>query len=356
MLKKKYFYPVMVEIDFLSICKQAWVEYDATRPIKKVTDISAKVSTNHVYKIDLMDKSFVIAKLSYFGKYDDFVEDHTIVNILGNNLPYPFDNVLSRSLMKGSDIFIYRHLTSEIDAAVVFYRPVSIKKRPPKRLSEEEIVKLGKEMAKFHKSCYSIRHTLPVGSKSLKRDISLIKSYVQTEKDNWLSEKHKLLILDQCSAYLNSVAKFKFSKKERIPVFIDWNIGNFSVTSSFRLYSRWDYDWFRTSSRVLDFYFLSRVVSDLGDRTLFTYNVHTLGEPRFKTFLKAYHEIFPLSKDEVLMIKEAYRFFILNYVIRHGDYFFNEHHAYKLKKEALDIHLPAIDEFDAMELVEFLEL
>ena len=50
---------------------------------------------------------------------------------------------------------------------------------------------------------------------------------------------------------------------------------------SFRLFSRWDYDWFRIEPRLLDFYFLSRVSSRTGDRTRFTYGAHTLVEPTF---------------------------------------------------------------------------
>ena len=53
---------------------------------------------------------------------------------------------------------------------------------------------------------------------------------------------------------------------------------------SFRLFSRWDYDWFRIDTRMLDFYFLSRVSSATGDRTAFTYSPHTLLEDRFVAF------------------------------------------------------------------------
>lgn len=345
----------MDQNDFITIVKYAWIEYDSSRKVQQITDISAKVSTNHVYKIDLVDKSFVIAKLSHFGKFEDFVEDHTIVNVLSNNLIYPFEAILSRSLMKSNHIFIHRFQNDLIDAAVVFYRPAKIKVRPAKRLNEEQIVQLGKQIAKFHKACHTIRHTLPPSSKSLKKDIGLIEEYVSTSDSN-LSDAHKKLIIKNCTEYRETFAKLDIKKEDLIPVFIDWNIGNFSVTPSFRLFSRWDYDWFRTSTRVMDFYFLSRVVSDVGDRTVFTYNVGTLIEDRFKLFLKSYHSTYPLLRDEVLMIKEAYRFFILNYVIRHGDYFFNEQYAVKLKQEALDVHLPSIDHFDPQILVDYLEL
>ena len=74
----------------------------------------------------------------------------------------------------------------------------------------------------------------------------------------------------------------------KMPVLIDWNLGNFSIEfdpddhDSFGFFSRWDYDWFRIESRLLDFYFLSRVSSRTGDRTTWTYGSHTLLEPRFR--------------------------------------------------------------------------
>jgi len=92
-------------IDFTSIVEEAWRSYDDTRKIARITDISAKVSTNYVFRITFTDEHFIIAKLSYFGKYEHFVEDHTIINALSNNLPAPFENFLARSLMKGNSLF-----------------------------------------------------------------------------------------------------------------------------------------------------------------------------------------------------------------------------------------------------------
>ena len=342
--------------DFITIIKYAWIEYDSSRKVKKIEDISAMVSTNHVYKIVLEDGHFVIAKLSYFGRFNDFVEDHTIINILSNNLPYPFENVLSRSLMKGNNLFIHRFKNQSIDAAVVFYRPVKIMVRPPRRFDEGQIAILAREIANFHKACHTIRHTIPPGSKSLLRDIKLIEEYVELDKTGEFTDGQKALILDHCQRYKSEVAKLQLKDEHLIPVFIDWNIGNFSITRSFKLYSRWDYDWFRITTRVMDFYFLSRVVSDIGDRSVFTYNFSTLLEDRFKLFLKTYHGIFPLTKDDVLMIKEAYRFFILNYVIRHGGYFFKQPYADKLRTEALNQHLPTLDQYNVQSLVHHLEL
>lgn len=66
-------------------------------------------------------------------------------------------------------------------------------------------------------------------------------------------------------------------------------------------------------------------------------------EERFLLFLKAYHQVYPLTEKEVRFLKEAYRFFILNYVVKDGRHFFHEIFATKLQKEAFDIYLPSID-------------
>ena len=85
----------MNPIDFNIIVQEAWNSYDKSREISRITDISAMVSTNHVYRIKFIDDSFIIAKLSYFGEYEHFVEDHAIINSLSNNLPEPFDHFLA---------------------------------------------------------------------------------------------------------------------------------------------------------------------------------------------------------------------------------------------------------------------
>lgn len=347
----------MYKIDFLKIIQLAWQNYDASRTIRSVDDISAKVSTNHVYKITFEDNGFIIAKLSYFGRHEHFVEDHTIINSLSNNLPYPYENVLSRSLMKGNQLYVYRYQDALIDAWVVFYRPIKIKKRLPKRLSEEQIAKLGQQFAHFHKACHLIRNTLPPSSKTLNTDIDHLLEIVNSDFGAYEHRSKEDIIQKESEVLFKNLEKFQFHQLPKIPVFVDWNIGNFSLTSSLKLFSRWDYDWFRMSSRILDFYFLSRVVSDVGDRTVFTYNIGPLMEDRFILFLKNYHDIFPLTANEIHLLKEVYRFFILNYVIKDGRYFFHEIYASKLQNEAYKSYFPSIEkEFNADKLLKALNL
>jgi hypothetical protein len=111
------------------------------------------------------------------------------------------------------------------------------------------------------------------------------------------------------------------------------------------------------SYRLLDFYFLSRVVSDAGDRTVFSYGINTLMDDRFIIFLEEYHHINPLTANEIRFLKEAYRFFILNYVIKDGKYFFSEQYAKKLQAEAFELYLPSVDrDFDAEKIIQALNL
>ena len=333
----------MYKIDFLKIVKEAWSNYDASRVISSVEDISAKVSTNHVYKISFEEGPFIIAKLSYFGRYEHFVEDHTIINSLSNNLPAPYEHLLSRSLIKGNKLYVYRYKDSLIDAWVVFYRPIRIKNRLPRRLNEDQIARLGEEFGHFHKACHLIRNTLPTASKTLNTDIEHLLEIVRSDFGAYEHRSREPVIFKQSELLFQNLDAHQFHQLPKIPVFVDWNIGNFSVTTDLKLFSRWDYDWFRMSSRILDFYFLSRVVSDVGDRTVFTYNIGPLMEDRFILFLKHYHRVFPLQETEIILLKEVYRFFILNYVIKDGRYFFHEIYASKLQKEAYRSYFPSIE-------------
>lgn len=340
-----------MQSNFTKIVQKAWEDYGALIKIKDITDISVRVSTNHVYKITFEDRTFIIAKLSYFGKYEHFVEDHSIINTLSINLPSPFDNFLSRSLMKKGKLYVYRHQNEEVDVWVVFYKPVKIKQLLPARLGEKKIKKLGKQIAYFHKACYSVRNTLLPSSKSVESDILGLLDILKTKKGQLKHGAHESEIKRQADLLFESMIKYETDKIERIPVFVDWNIGNFSVTSTFQLFSRWDYDWFRMSSRILDFYFFARVVSDVGDRTVWSYNISPLMEDRFILFLKSYHKIYPLTEKEIRLLKTTYRFFILNYVIKYGHYFFHEPYAMKLQREAFESYFPSIDTFDADKLL-----
>lgn len=335
--------PGMHTLDYYQIIRMAWMEFDDRHEIKAIFDVSAHVSTNQVYKISFFNRQPVFAKLSDYGKFDHFKEDHIIINNLANNLEAPYETFLAQSLVKKNELFIYRYHEKGHCAWVVFYNPIRIKYKLPRRLDEKLIKKLGRELARFHIACTNVSNQLPSSSKSVVTDIhQLMKSIKQGDFSD--DQKKEDTIRRHCDLFLFNADKMNYATEfETIPVFMDWNIGNFSVTADGRFHSRWDYDWFRESSRVLDFYFFSRVVSDVGDRTVFSYVIDTLMEDRFLLFLKEYHRIFPLTEPEVRFIQEAYRFFILNYVIKDGQYFFRRNYSHKLQQEAHDIYFPTID-------------
>ena len=344
-------------MDYFNIIKLAWAGYDSSKVIKSIEDISAMVSTNHVYRITFEDDDIIIAKLSNFGKYEHFKEDHRIIHSLSNNLLYPFENFLAKSLLKNNRVYIYRHKSVKTDAWVVFYNPTRIMDRFPRKLEEQHIRMFGQQIGRFHKACSRIKNVLPKSSKTLRTDIYALQQQLESNEEDFGSPMQVDFLKYHCDLFLKNRSNYNLKSFEIIPVFIDWNIGNFSIGPNFELYSRWDYDWFRMSYRMLDFYFFSRVVSSVGDRTVFSYGINTLMEDRFILFLKEYHAVNPLTVDEIWFLKESYRFFILNYVIKDGKHFFNEQYAKKLQAEAFDVYLPSVDrDFDAEKIIKALGL
>jgi Ser/Thr protein kinase RdoA (MazF antagonist) len=344
-------------MDFSAIIKKAWEGYDVSKVISKIEDISAQVSTNHVYRIRFEDDDIIIAKLSNFGKFEHFREDHRIIQSLSNNLLYPFENLLAKSLLKNNRVYTYRYRQGKTDAWVVFYNPSRVMERFPRRLEEHHIEKFGHQIGRFHRACSRLKNVLPKSSKTLRTDIHALMRQIEKNEHQFGSRMHADYLKYHCDLFLKNRSKCNTSSFDIIPVFIDWNIGNFSVTKDLELYSRWDYDWFRMSYRMLDFYFFSRVVSNVGDKTVFSYVIDTLSEDRFILFLKEYHKVNPLMINEIKFLREAYRFFILNYVIKDGKYFFSEQYAQKLQSEAYDIYLPSVDrDFDPEKIIDALKL
>ncbi|MFT3846104.1 MAG: hypothetical protein QM725_13700 [Lacibacter sp.] len=343
--------------EHVKIIHKAWEGFDASRKIVKVEEISAMVSTNHVYRITFEDEDIVIAKLSSYGKYEHFKEDHRFIHTLANNLLYPFENVLAKSLLKNNRVYTYRYRQGKKDIWVVFYNPVRVLQRMPRRLDEKHIRKFGQQIGRFHKACSRIKNNFPKSSKTLRTDIQALLERLEKDESKFGTRAQADMIRYHCDLFLKNRLKNNVSGFEIIPVFIDWNIGNFSVTDKLELYSRWDYDWFRMSYRMMDFYFFSRVCSDAGDRTVFSYYINTMNEDRFLMFLEEYHKVNPLTANEIRFLRESYRFFILNYVIKDGSYFFSEQYATKLRNEAYEIYLPSVDrDFDPEKIIKALKI
>lgn len=335
----------------------AWHDYGDPRGILDVTELSAMVSTNRVYRLTLTDGTWVIAKSSNYGSFFLFAEDHDRLNrvnqlLRGSN----YEQFMANAYTRHGEPYIWY----DGEMWAIFYHYIEARDRLPKILTGPQVARLGGELARFHQACAGIAGQIPPPSKTAKSDA--VNLYEMTGARNagevlGLDQSRVDLVRRHTHRFLMSVYESGYDAWPKIPVLIDWNLGNFSVefergdTGQFRLFSRWDYDWFRIESRLLDFYFLSRVSSRTGDRTTFTYAPHTLLEPRFRGFLRAYHAQYPLAPEEVLFLKEAYRFFLLNYVVREGRHFFRYDFWQHLLHDAVDVHLPSLDDVDLTPLL-----
>jgi hypothetical protein len=333
----------------------AWSSYGDPRPLVRVDEVSANVSTNRVYRLFLDDATTLIAKVSSYGSYFLFVEDHDRLSRCARLLDGTrFGGMLADVWLRDGRIFTWY----EQSIWAVFYDDVPRRENLPRVLSPDQIANLGREMAEFHLACTDIAPRVPPGSKTIKSDAIHLLDLLESPfapRNFELPPESIGVLWRHTHRLLERLVEFGYDEWTKIPVLVDWNLGNFSVApqadGSFRLFSRWDYDWFRIEPRLLDFYFLSRVSSRTGDRTRFSYGPHTLVEPSFLAFLAAYRDVFPLSEEEVRFLPEVYRFFILNYVVREGARFFRPDFCALFRGDAVRSYLPALDALDIAPLM-----
>src|SRR5690606_15881416 len=98
---------------------RAWDDFGDGRTLVQVVDISAAVSTNKVYRVQLNDGHELIAKTTTYGSYVHFRQDHRIVHQWSRYLAGTrFRNLLARvCLREDGDVF-----TAHVDETwVVFY-------------------------------------------------------------------------------------------------------------------------------------------------------------------------------------------------------------------------------------------
>ena len=343
--------------DVPDILFAAWEAFGDRRSISSVEEISATVSTNRVYRMVLSDKKELIAKVSSYGAFIHFREDHQRINQWAHLLRYSrFRNLLARVVERDGKVFTFK----QGHRWVAFYHKVAFYDLLPRVLSPSHVVAFGSEMALLHRaSRWAGQHLNPT-SKTVGSDIANL--FDALDDPEWcrtrsVTSSEESMLARHCDAFLDANEALGFASWPKLPILIDWNTGNFSVGyegDGFKLFSRWDYDWFRIEPRMFDFYFASRVVRGSGDQTVFSYTTGPLLEPRFLAFLRAYHAILPLTENEILYLKEAYRFFILNYVVHSGVHFFRPSIWQRLLREALSDYLPSLSTLDLRPLVDSL--
>lgn len=340
----------------LDLVKRAHLALEPYRAITSIVEMSPMVSTNSVFRLSFEDGKERVAKVSSYGSFVHFKQDHERIEQLIRELRYTRFSQFLAPVVLGPDgkIFFYR----EPGIWVVFYEKVPFYDFLPGRLSEGEIEAFGHELAEFHLACERASERIPPTWKTLGSDIALLFERSNDpifQQSRELNPEDAVLIRTHAELFLENAERIGYHAFPKIPILVDWNIGNFSVGfdgDGFKFFSRWDYDWFRIEPRTLDFYFCSRVVRDEGDQSTFSYLSSTLFEPRFIRFLKSYHATAKLTEAELHFMIEAYRFFILNYVLLEGPHFFRPSHCARLSKEAVEIYLPELESISAEPLIE----
>jgi Ser/Thr protein kinase RdoA (MazF antagonist) len=327
----------------------AWRAYGDARQLVSAQEISANVSTNRVYRLTLSDRKEIIAKVSGYGSFVHFRQDHQRIQQWAAQLANSgFRNFLARVAERDGKAFVFQ----EGDKWVAFYHKADFYDFLPKILSDSDVAALGRNLAAFHQaSLRAAEHLYPTW-KTVGSDIASL--YDDIDSREWrrargIVDARADALKGHCDQFLENSERLGYFDWPKLPILIDWNTGNFSVgfdASGFKLFSRWDYDWFRIEPRMFDFYFASRVVRESGDQTVFSYTTGPLLEPRFIAFLRAYHGVFPLTEREILFLAESYRFFILNYVVRAGEHFFRPSIWQRLMRESLDVYLPSLPSLD----------
>ena len=66
----------MSQSEYLRALHNAWADFGDPRSIVGIDDTSPNVSTNTVFRLHLSDRSCVFAKVSNYGSYFLFAEDH----------------------------------------------------------------------------------------------------------------------------------------------------------------------------------------------------------------------------------------------------------------------------------------
>ncbi len=270
------------------ILLEGWLATRDPRRVRSVEEIRVGVSTNRVYRLVLDDGSHRIAKVSSFGSFVHFRQDHERILRWTTLLEGTrWARFLAPVVARDGRPCLHRDGPSW----VAFYEEVEPGEALPRVLSEREIENLAEEMARFHRVClHTARHIDPTW-KTLGSDLALLRD--QLDQKAWreargIGPAAAEFIREHCDAFLVNADALGVHRMRTIPVLVDWNIGNFGVRRgrrAFRLFRRWDYDWFRIAPRTLDFYSLSRVSSSVGDRTQFSYGLGPLFEARFARFL-----------------------------------------------------------------------
>src|SRR6478735_2348161 len=207
----------------------AWRAYGDERQIVSVTEVSAFVSTNAVYRIALDDGANVIAKVSSYGSYFLFAEDHDRLYRLSTLLASTrFSHLLARVLGRGGRAFTW--YDGKLWAA--FYEEIDRARSLPAILADDEVENLAREMAYLHLASAETAAQIPPMSNSVKTDAIRLLEQLESPIAPFvfgLSATQVASVWSQAHHFLLHLERIRYDEWLRTPVLVDWNLGNFSV-------------------------------------------------------------------------------------------------------------------------------
>ena len=138
---------------------QAWSEYGDGRKIIDLGELSAMVSTNRVYRLQLGDGGRIIAKSSNYGSFFLFAEDHDRLHRTSRLLDGgPYEQFMASTLTADGRPYVWY----DGDVWVAFYREVEVRNHLPAILAPEQVTNFGEEVAKFHRATAGVARLVPV--------------------------------------------------------------------------------------------------------------------------------------------------------------------------------------------------
>ena len=162
----------MSQSEYLRALHDAWADFGDPRSIVGIDDTSPNVSTNTVFRLHLSDRSCVFAKVSNYGSYFLFAEDHDRLFRCTQLLQGTrFEDFLVPVLAKDNQPIVSRPYTwYDGNLWVAFYGEASKRDMLPPQLNREQSRCLAQEIAQFHLVCDSISTEIPATSNSIKSD------------------------------------------------------------------------------------------------------------------------------------------------------------------------------------------
>ena len=207
----------------------AWRDYGDPRAIVDVSELSAMVSTNRVYRLTLEDGTHVIVKSSNYGSFFLFAEDHDRLYRANRLLDGgPFGRFLAD---------VYTATASRTSGTTARCGRSSTRRSTP-RIASREFSPIARSIGSAASWRASTRRasTSRSASRRRRRPPSPMPSTCSSRPrprnagDHFgLDRSRTDLVRRHTHRFLMAIHESGYDEWPKMPVLIDWNLGNFSV-------------------------------------------------------------------------------------------------------------------------------